>query len=241
MMNWHARYLQQAAWTRDLRAYIFDRAGLARAKRILEVGCGSGAVLSQLPESPAARFGLDLDSAALGECGVNAPHAALICADGHHLPYPNQFFDITYCHYFLLWVKDPLQVVKELARVSRIIIAFAEPDYSQRIDQPDELKILGELQTESLRRQGANPTFGSMLAETFFQAGIQIAETGEIQERSFTRQPGTQESEWAVSEYDLQKVCSGEEIRKLQALDEEARQSGRRILRVPTFFAWGRS
>jgi ubiquinone/menaquinone biosynthesis C-methylase UbiE len=117
-MNWHARYLRQAAWTRDLRKYLLEQAGCACANRILEVGCGSGAVLSELPK-PAARYGLDLDAAALAECRINAPKSLIIRADGHHIPYPDKSFDIAYCHYLLLWVKDPLQVVREMARVSR--------------------------------------------------------------------------------------------------------------------------
>jgi ubiquinone/menaquinone biosynthesis C-methylase UbiE len=240
-MNWHARYLQQAAWTSDLRSYIFEKAGLAHAKRILEVGCGSGAILGDIPKSPVARFGLDLDSAMLGECRVNAPEVFLACADGHHLPYPDHAFDIAYCHYLLLWVKDPLQVVKEMTRVSRHVIAFAEPDYSRRVDEPAGLKMLGELQTESLRRQGANPSFGSMLAEIFFQAGIKIEETGEIQGKDSARFSNGQDDEWAVIESDLRRVLSGEEIQKIKMLDEEARRLGKRILHVPTFFAWGRS
>jgi ubiquinone/menaquinone biosynthesis C-methylase UbiE len=239
MMNWHARYLRQATWTRDLRKYLFERAGLAHAHRILEVGCGSGAILSELPESLAARFGLDLDIAMLGECRVNAPNVSLIRADGHHLPYPDQSFDIAYCHYLLLWVKDPLQVVKEMARVSRHVIAFAEPDYSQRIDEPAKLKPLGALQTESLRRQGANPSFGSILAETFFQAGIKIEETGLIQGQDATRLSDGQENEWAVIESDLRRVVPDEEIQKMKMLDEAARKNRKRILHIPTFFAWG--
>ena len=34
-MNWHNRFLQQAGWTRHLRAYLFERAGLAQARRRL--------------------------------------------------------------------------------------------------------------------------------------------------------------------------------------------------------------
>jgi hypothetical protein len=34
-MNWHSRYLQQAAWTRDLRVYLFEQAGLANARSVL--------------------------------------------------------------------------------------------------------------------------------------------------------------------------------------------------------------
>ena len=47
-MNWHSRYLQQAAWTRELRTYVFEQAGISSANRILEVGCGTGAILSGL-------------------------------------------------------------------------------------------------------------------------------------------------------------------------------------------------
>jgi SAM-dependent methyltransferase len=239
-MNWNARYLQQAAWTRDLRTYIFDKAGFARAKRVLEVGCGTGAVLSQLPEGSAARFGLDLDAAALTECKIHAPHAALVRADGQRLPYPDQSFEIAYCHYLLLWVKDPLQVVKEMARVSRCVIAFAEPDYSQRVDEPAELKPLGALQTASLRKQGADPDFGAALAETFYRAGIKLEETGELRGADFSRFMEGWENEWAVIESDLRRVAAGAEIKKMKTLDEQARKNGKRILRVPTFFAWGR-
>jgi ubiquinone/menaquinone biosynthesis C-methylase UbiE len=45
-MNWHNRFLQQAGWTRDLRTYLFAQAGIERARRVLEVGCGTGAVLA---------------------------------------------------------------------------------------------------------------------------------------------------------------------------------------------------
>ncbi len=238
-MDWHARYIQQAAWTKDLRKYILEKAGLSRAKRILEVGCGSGAILRELPRRPAARVGLDLDFSMLCQSKTHAAGVSLLHADGHHLPFANQSFEIAYCHYLLLWVKHPLRVVKEMARVSRCVIAFAEPDYSKRMDKPHELKQLGELQNQSLALQGADIAFGSMLAETFFQAGIKIEETGAIQPEEKPRLSGGENSEWDVMEADLRRVVSGGEIQKMKELDEQARQNGTRVLHVPTFFAWG--
>lgn len=239
-MNWHSRYLQQAAWTRDLRAYLFEQAGLKTARRVLEVGCGTGAILSDLT-GPAALYGLDLEPDSLAECRTrrDAPAASLTLGDGHFLPYPDQSFDIVYCHFLLLWVKDPLQVVREMARVGRNVLALAEPDYSQRIDEPPALKPLGEWQTEALRRQGANPSFGSALAETFFQAGIRLVETGPIQGQAVVNSAEDWKKEWAVIESDLEGIVPSVEIQRMKKMDETARKRGERTLHVPTFFAWG--
>jgi ubiquinone/menaquinone biosynthesis C-methylase UbiE len=239
-MNWHVRYGQQAGWTRELRAYLFQKAGLDRAERALEVGCGTGAILGEI-NSPASLYGLDLDPAALAECRVHATTALLTRGDALKLPYPDGCFDIVFCHFLLLWVKNPLQAVREMARVGKTILAIAEPDYSQRVDEPREFVQLGRWQTESLRRRGADPSFGARLAETFHQAGIRIIETGPIQSPEKTRSPLEWEHEWKVLESDLAGIAPDEEIRKLKNLDEQARKRGERMLQIPTHFAWGKT
>jgi ubiquinone/menaquinone biosynthesis C-methylase UbiE len=239
-MNAHTRYLQQANWTRDLRNYLFEKAGLDRARRVLEVGCGTGAILRELT-TPAALHGLDVEPASLTQCRIHAPAASLTCADAHTLPYPNKAFDIVYCHFLLLWVKDPLQVVREMARVGSFVLALAEPDYGARVDEPAELKPLGQWQTQALMRRGANPLFGARLAETFFQAGIKIEETGTILPAGAKRSVEEWENEWEVIQADLADSVSGEDIQKMKALDEQARKAGTRTLHVPTHFAWGKT
>ena len=240
-MNWHTRYTQQAKWTRDLRAYLFNQAKLDHAHRVLEVGCGTGAILSELPIH-LALHGLDIDPAALAECRVNAPTAALIHGNALALPYADQTFDIVYCHFLLLWVKDPLQALLEMKRITKAsgyIIAFAEPDYSKRIDQPAELVQLGQWQTESLKRQGADPGLGARLAELFFQAEITILETGTIQSVENEPSPEEWQIEWAVIESDLAGKVSDADIQKMKRLDQQARTRGERKLNVPTYFCLG--
>ena len=239
-MNWHARYLQQAGWTRPLRNYLFEQAGISAARRVLEVGCGTGAILQEL-STPAALHGLDLDPVALAESRIHASAVSLARGDGHYLPFPDQSFDIVYCHFLLLWVRNPLQVVREMARVGRCVLALAEPDYSQRVDEPAALKPLGEWQSESLRRQGADPSFGAQLAETFHQAGINLIETGPIQGQAVMRSVADWENEWDVIESDLAGIAPQEEIQKMKGLDELARKQGKRTLHVPTYFAWGKT
>ena len=238
-MNWHTRYTQQANWTRELRSYIFHKTKVGTARRILEVGCGTGAILSELPEQPDI-YGLDINRSALIECVLHAPRAALVEGNALELPFPDRSFDIIYSHYFLLWIKDPLQALKEMKRASRgYIIAFAEPDYQQRLDRPDELIPLGRLQTESLIRQGADPSLGARLAELFFEAGIKIVETGTIQSHGRELSPDEWELEWDVIESDLTGWVPEQDIQKMKRLDQRARQQGTRVLQVPTYFAWG--
>jgi ubiquinone/menaquinone biosynthesis C-methylase UbiE len=242
-MNWHQRYVQQAGWTRELRNYLFDKAGLEKAKRVIEVGCGTGAVLADL-STPAMIHGLDLDRAALYECRLHAPGVVLTLGDGHSLPFSDESFDISFCHFLLLWVVNPLQAVSELKRVTRrggSILALAEPDYSARIDQPGELAQLGQWQTESLERQGAHPSFGGQLAETFQKAGINLLETGPIQDQNRMRSAEERRQEWNVLEADLAGLVPAGEVQRLKSLDEKAWERGERILHVPTFFAWGKT
>jgi ubiquinone/menaquinone biosynthesis C-methylase UbiE len=257
-MDWHRRYLQQAQWTRDLRAYLFKQTGLSKESRVhrtpatntrdnsaslvLEVGCGTGAILAELPPH-LSLHGLDIDSAALAQCRIHASSASLVLGDALQLPYANNSFDIVYCHFLLLWIRDPLQALLEMKRAAKTgahILAFAEPDYTRRLDEPRELIPLGQWQAESLRRQGADPSLGARLADLFFKAGIQIVETGTIQNAENDPSQEDWETEWAVIESDLAEFIPGEELHKLKRLDQQARVRGERKLHVPTYFAWGR-
>lgn len=241
-MNWHTRYSQQAKWTRDLRNYIFEKTGLDEAHSVLEVGCGTGAILSGLPKR-LNKYGLDIDPAALKECHVNAPDALLVRGNALELPYPDKAFDIVYSHFLLLWVGDPLQALQEMKRVARsggYVIAFAEPDYLSRVDEPSELILLGKWQTEALARQGADPSLGARLAQLFFEAEIPIIETGTIQGQKNEPSPDEWELEWAVIESDLAGLRSDADIQEMKHFDKQARQQRTRLLHVPTYFAWGR-
>lgn len=66
-------------------------------KRILEVGCGGGGVLLEylsLGAVPEALFGIDLLQDRLVEAHHKLPLSGISCADGQHLPFPDQSFDL---------------------------------------------------------------------------------------------------------------------------------------------------
>jgi SAM-dependent methyltransferase len=250
--DWHARYTQQARWTRDLRRYLYARAGIEAAHRVLEVGCGTGAILSELPDyTQAGVVGLDIDPGRLGLATRHAPQAIYTMADAHEIPFAPNSFDLSLCHFLLLWVADAERVVAEMARVTRpghSVLALAEPDYGGRIDFPERLGKLGDLQTSALRLQGVDPHTGRRLSALFARAGLEAVEIG-VLGGQWSGPPSLSdwESEWQVLEADLTQTSAAlleqtadVDFDSLQQLDFEAWQRGERVLYVPTFYALGR-
>ena len=242
--DWHNRYKQQAQWTQDLRHYLLQRAGISPGKVVLEVGSGSGAIMSDFHKyENICLFGVDIDLSILTVAPGVAPQARLINADGNLLPIKNACCDISYCHYLLLWLKDPQKVLSEMMRVTKqggAVIVMAEPDYGGRIDFPQELSQLGKWQTESLLNQGTDPFIGRKLAKLFISLGLDNIEVGVMGGQWHLPYPPYELNlEWDVLESDIADLVPRETIQQLKALNETSYSNGTRILYVPTFYAFG--
>lgn len=243
--EWHAWFSVQAGWTADSRQWLYQEAGLAQAHVILEVGCGTGVIAEELARSSAACIiGLDQDADKLAFASRRKPTIRYVRGDAHSLPFLDESFDAALCHYLLLWLKDPMRGMQEMARVVRpggVVLACAEPDYGGRLDYPPALEALGKLQAESLRRQGADPAIGRRLGELFAAAGLQ-ATVGVIAGRWRHSAPSDAAfaAEWRMREHDLAEMLPPDELQRLKTLDRQALEEGRRVLFVPTFYALGR-
>lgn len=247
--DWHQRFKQQARWTRELRGYILQQLRISAVFRILEVGCGTGAILSELKKAPLAEkaeiHGLDLNFEFISLAAQIQPAVHLAAGNGYGLPYEAGCFDLACCHFLLLWVRQPVEILREMRRVTRQggwVIAFAEPDYGGRIDYPSELAEIGSMQARGLRNQGADPEAGRKLKAFFNQAGLLEVESG-ILGGKWKGSPGENEieSELRVLQEDLRDWLSPQELERYKRLDRTAWQAGIRILFVPTFYAWGKA
>jgi ubiquinone/menaquinone biosynthesis C-methylase UbiE len=92
-----------------------------KGKRVLEVGCGQGADLSQFALAGAETYGCDLTNK---HCHISrdfvralGANARVTRADARCLPYPSNSFDLVYSFGVLLLVPELDQAIAEIHRV----------------------------------------------------------------------------------------------------------------------------
>jgi ubiquinone/menaquinone biosynthesis C-methylase UbiE len=101
-------------------------------KKVLDVGCGNGWVLSRYAAKGAEVFGVDVTQAAVDLCGKRFENAGLKgdfrVADAQNLPFPDNTFDCVCSMGVLHHVPDTAKGVSEIHRVlkpgGRLIVMF---------------------------------------------------------------------------------------------------------------------
>jgi ubiquinone/menaquinone biosynthesis C-methylase UbiE len=242
----HNRFLLQARWSAENRHRLFQMMHLDRASNILEVGCGTGAITHELSTiGSITTYGIDIDPDMVHFAHSIDVDTRYIVGDGFHIPFPSNAFNATICHFLLMWVSDPVAILKEMRRVTRpggAILALAEPDYGGRIDYPKALESLGQRQADALEAQGADPQAGRKLMDYFIRSGIDDLHVGVLGgEWHGIPDEVTLASEWNMLSKDLCGIVSQETLSSFQEMNWNAWREGHRILYVPTFYAAGRT
>lgn len=173
---------QQALESQEERWPLYLKAGLRNARRLLDVGCGSGAVTLDLLEAcPGTVVGVDASEDMLETARVYLaqPHGRrvrLVEADGRRLPFSDGSFDAVVCNLFLMWAGDPWAAVREMARVVRpggVVLATLEPDFGGKIHWPEDPKVDPIFRGGAIRRRGGDPHIGRKLRALFVRAGLE--------------------------------------------------------------------
>jgi SAM-dependent methyltransferase len=238
--EWDRQFTRQAGWTRATRTHLYRRADLLRARRVLDVGSGTGAVTEELAKRTRGDVvGVDVDPAMVAYASSRAAEAEYRAGDAHDLPFGDGWFDLTVCHFLLMWCRDPARAAQEMVRVTRpggVVLACAEPDYGGRIDYPD--LPLGRWQIEALRREGADPCLGRKLRRLFALPAVRRVEVGVIPGLwDLTTLRAEFEAEWALWERSLADLVPADELARVKTAELEALEGEERLVFMPVFYA----
>lgn len=97
----------------------FIRSHVPRGK-ILDVGCGTGALAERLAAEGYEVTGIDPSEGMLGVLRERAPSITAVHADGTDLPFEDDSFDLAYCVAVMHHVAEPCAVHKTLAEMVRV-------------------------------------------------------------------------------------------------------------------------
>ena len=238
--QWDEQFTRQAGWTRPTRHHLYRRANLLRAARVLDVGSGTGVVTAELAEHSRGQvIGLDLDPEMVAYARQAHGQAEYRVGDAHDMDLASGSFDVTACHFLLLWCRDPARVAAEMVRVTRpggSVLVCAEPDYGGRLDHPE--LPLREWQVRALRGEGADPCLGRKLRALFNQPGARQVEVGVMPGVWDTARLRAEfEAEWALWQQTLADVVPPAELARARAADLAATERGERLVFLPVFYA----
>ncbi|KAG8410419.1 hypothetical protein J3458_017743 [Metarhizium acridum] len=179
----HASVLRSHTWRTALNSAGFLLPHIKPHMTILDIGCGPGTITVDLAgHVPEGRvIGLEraakvLEQARALAADKGVENIEFTEGDANSLSYPDDTFDIVFCHQVLQHVKDPVGILREMRRVAKPggIVAARESDYGAFTWYPE---VAGMKEWQSLYRKlaahnGGEPDAGRMVHVWAKQAGF---------------------------------------------------------------------
>ncbi len=150
---------------------------------MLDIGCGPGSITLDLARrvAPGRVIGVDASEAVLVEARAAAEEAGdattrFEAADAMRLPYADDSFDVVHAHQVLQHVGDPVELLREMVRVTRPggLVAARDADYEAMTWAPAHPGLTRwlELYREAARGTGGEPDAGRHLLRWAHEAGL---------------------------------------------------------------------
>jgi SAM-dependent methyltransferase len=105
----------------QLAPQLADLAGVANARHVLDVGCGPGALSTELfgRVGPDAVTAVDPSESFVEATRERLPGIAVAQASAEHLPFPDDSFDAAIAQLVVHFMTDPVAGLAEMRRVTR--------------------------------------------------------------------------------------------------------------------------
>lgn len=185
----HERLIRQAAWLTVHTERFFRRAGIGPGQRVLDLGSGVGdvALIAGGLVGPAGEVvGAERDGRAIARATarmteLGLPHVRFTQMDVSDLPV-EQPFDAAVGRYILMFLRDPVSVLRAVSRLVRPggVVAFQEPCWNSFLKACEGLPLWragAALMVETFHRTGTNTRMGPDLPAAFVNAGLPEPET----------------------------------------------------------------
>jgi len=182
---------------------LFDRLGVKRGWRVLEVGPGQGSLHLDLRR----RVGGPID--AVERSPVFASRLRRLCArDPGRIwaeplldaDLPRGYYDLVFARWVFLFLPDPLAHVRKLAASLRPGGLLAVEDYYREtlgmIPRPPEWDDFLSADRSFFRSEGGDASIASRLPELYRQAGLEVTD---VTPHIKTGRPGSREWKWMTS------------------------------------------
>lgn len=108
-------------FSRPLAAEFVEHAGVRAGQRVLDVGCGPGALTAELVErvGPDAVSAVDPSAPFVAAARARFPDVDVRSGVAEHLPFPDDGFDHALAQLVVHFMSDPVAGLREMARVTR--------------------------------------------------------------------------------------------------------------------------
>jgi len=122
------------SWSRLLAPELADLAGIGPGQRVLDVGCGPGALTTELVSRLGAEHiaAVDPSESFVAAARERHPGVDIRQASAEALPYPDGGFDAALAQLVVHFMTDPVAGLREMARVTRAggVVAACVWDYA---------------------------------------------------------------------------------------------------------------
>ena len=180
----HERLIRQAALIAPYTERLFRQAGIGPRQRVLDLGSGVGDVsmlLARIVGPSGEVVGIERDSSSIARAEARASAAELLNVSFMQTDVSDissdKLFDAAVGRFILLFLPDPISVLRGVARLVRPggVIAFQEPSWIPLLGLGDRLPLFSRvlhLIHEASLRCGVNPEMGPDLYRVFQEAGL---------------------------------------------------------------------
>jgi ubiquinone/menaquinone biosynthesis C-methylase UbiE len=180
----HDRLIRQAARIAPATERLFREAGIGPRQRVLDLGSGVGDVailVARIVALSGEVVGIEREAKSIERAKTRVEAAGIrnvsfIQADVSEIP-SNNLFDAAVGRFILMYLPEPVCILRSLSRLVRPggAIAFQEPSFGPVAALAPHLPLWSavvSIGSEALRRAGANAEMGLALYRIFQEAGL---------------------------------------------------------------------